>query len=81
MLMFGRNDAAATDDVNNAAVIFDEEKVEAQEQFEHGPIDSLAIPDYRPGTDEEKRLVRKIDLFLLPTIFLMYFLSYLDRIK
>ncbi|KAH7397446.1 major facilitator superfamily domain-containing protein [Pyrenochaeta sp. MPI-SDFR-AT-0127] len=29
--------------------------------------------------EEEKALVRKIDLFLLPTIWLMYLLSYMDR--
>ena len=29
-------------------------------------------------TDEEKALVRKIDLCLLPTIWLMYLLSYMD---
>lgn len=28
--------------------------------------------------DEEKALVRKIDLFLLPTIWIMYLLSYMD---
>ena len=28
--------------------------------------------------DEEKALVRKIDLCLLPTIWLMYLLSYMD---
>lgn len=31
--------------------------------------------------EEEKKLVRRIDLFLLPTIWLMYLLSYMDRIK
>ena len=31
--------------------------------------------------EEEKKLVRKIDLFLLPTIWLMYLLSYIDRTK
>ena len=30
---------------------------------------------------KEKALVRKIDLFLLPTIWLMYLLSYVDRTK
>ncbi len=30
---------------------------------------------------EEKKLVRKIDLFILPTIWLMYLFSYMDRIK
>ncbi|KAI1084580.1 major facilitator superfamily domain-containing protein [Whalleya microplaca] len=34
---------------------------------------------YVPDTEEERKLVRKIDLFLLPTIFLMYLLSYMDR--
>jgi len=36
-------------------------------------------PSYIPGTDEEKKLVRKIDTFLMPCIFLMYLLSYMDR--
>lgn len=36
---------------------------------------------YIPDTEEEKKLVRKIDLFLLPTIWLMYLLSYMDRTK
>jgi hypothetical protein len=31
--------------------------------------------------EEEKKLVRKIDLALLPTIWLMYLLSYMDRTK
>lgn len=31
--------------------------------------------------EEEKKLVRKIDLFLLPTIWIMYLLSYMDRTK
>jgi hypothetical protein len=31
--------------------------------------------------EEEQKLVRKIDLFLLPTIWLMYLLSYMDRTK
>ncbi|GAB1205358.1 hypothetical protein APSETT445_004032 [Aspergillus pseudonomiae] len=32
-------------------------------------------------SEEEKALVRKIDLTLLPTIWIMYLLSYLDRTK
>lgn len=31
--------------------------------------------------EEEKKLVRKIDLYLLPNIWLMYLLSYMDRTK
>jgi hypothetical protein len=40
-----------------------------------------AMVDYVPGSDEEKKLVRKIDTFLLPTIFFMYLFSYMDRTK
>ena len=38
-----------------------------------------AAVDYTQA--EEKKLIRKIDLFLLPTIWLMYLLSYVDRTK
>lgn len=31
--------------------------------------------------DEEKKLLRKIDLYLLPIMWLMYLLSYMDRTK
>jgi hypothetical protein len=31
--------------------------------------------------EEERKLVKKIDLYLLPTIWLMYLLSYMDRTK
>jgi hypothetical protein len=31
--------------------------------------------------EEEKALVQKIDMTLLPTIWVMYLLSYLDRTK
>lgn len=37
--------------------------------------------DYVPGSDAEKRLVRKIDLYLLPMMWIMYLLSYMDRTK
>lgn len=30
------------------------------------------IGGYVPDTDEEKKLLRKIDLYLLPMIFIMY---------
>lgn len=36
-------------------------------------------PFYSP--QEEKALIRKIDLVLMPMMWLMYLLSYLDRTK
>ncbi|TLD04879.1 uncharacterized protein PgNI_09209 [Pyricularia grisea] len=34
---------------------------------------------YVPDTEDEKKLVRKIDMYLLPCIWIMYLLSYMDR--
>ena len=40
---------------------------------------NAALERYVPGTAEEKRLVRKIDLILLPVLWWMYVLAYVDR--
>jgi hypothetical protein len=50
----------------------DAEQIEA---YDNNSMDDEALKA------EEKALVRKIDLFLLPTIWLMYLLSYMDRTK
>lgn len=48
-----------------------------QHQFEHSEE-----PDGLTWTaEEERKLVRKVDLLLLPTIWIMYLLSYMDRTK
>lgn len=39
------------------------------------------VDDYVPDSPEERKLVRKIDLYLLPAIWGMYLLSYMDRTK
>jgi hypothetical protein len=39
----------------------------------------LALRNYVPGTDAEKRLVRKIDFFLVPVLWGMCVLCYLNR--
>lgn len=36
---------------------------------------------YIPDTPEERKLVRKIDMYFMPTMWLMYLLSYMDRTK
>ncbi len=38
-----------------------------------------AIRNYVPNTDAEKKLVRKIDLHLIPILWIMYILNYVDR--
>lgn len=38
-----------------------------------------AYDNYVPGTDVEKKLVRKIDLYLLPMLWVMCILAYIDR--
>lgn len=38
-----------------------------------------ALAAYVPDTEAEKKLVRKIDLFLLPCLWIMYVMNYIDR--
>jgi hypothetical protein len=40
---------------------------------------SDALSSYTPGSPEEKKLVKKIDLFLMPILWIMYILNYVDR--
>jgi hypothetical protein len=40
---------------------------------------AIALANYVPDTVEERRLVRKIDFTLLPCLWWMYVLAYLDR--
>lgn len=42
-------------------------------------VDATEVIYFTP--EEEKALVRKIDMTLLPTVWVMYLLSYLDRTK
>ncbi|KXH31928.1 hypothetical protein CSIM01_02480 [Colletotrichum simmondsii] len=54
----------------------------ASNEHEHAlskGVELVGVDDYVPDSDEEKKLVRKIDLYLLPLIFVMYLLSYMDR--
>ncbi|KAF6807552.1 vitamin H transporter [Colletotrichum plurivorum] len=44
-----------------------------------GTDDFADVDDYVPGTEEEKKLVRKIDSYLLPLMWVLYLLSYMDR--
>lgn len=38
-----------------------------------------ALRNYVPRTADEKKLVKKIDIFLMPILWLMYILNYIDR--
>ena len=40
-----------------------------------------ALAAYAPGSALEKRLVRKLDFILLPVLWWMYVLAYIDRGK
>ncbi len=38
-----------------------------------------ALKNYVPNTDADKKLRRKIDLHLMPILWIMYILNYVDR--
>ncbi|KXJ87073.1 major facilitator superfamily transporter [Microdochium bolleyi] len=44
-----------------------------------GPVDPEAAHEYTIDPAAESRLVRKLDLRVLPMVFLMYFFTFLDR--
>lgn len=55
----------------------EQNKLGMAKEIEHASFsDELSF-----SPEEEKALVRKVDLTLLPTIWIMYLLSYLDRTK
>ncbi|KAJ7487834.1 major facilitator superfamily domain-containing protein [Mycena latifolia] len=41
--------------------------------------EEAAVGKYQPGTEAERALVRKIDMRIVPTVWLLYVMSYLDR--
>ena len=47
----------------------------------HGIAENVSVQDSERSDLSERALVHKIDLYLLPTIWLMYLLSYVDRTK
>lgn len=38
-----------------------------------------ALQNYVPNSAAEKRLVRKLDMYMMPTLWIMYILAYIDR--
>lgn len=47
------------------------------DEVEHDEVEQIQLGGITFTKEEEDKLVRKIDLFLLPTIWLMYLLSYM----
>ncbi|KAL5513452.1 hypothetical protein ACEPAH_3851 [Sanghuangporus vaninii] len=41
--------------------------------------DNVTMDEYQSGSEAEKKLLRKIDLHIVPTLWVLYTLSYLDR--
>jgi hypothetical protein len=49
------------------------------EVFENEEEANKALQDYVPDTPEEKKLVRKLDMTLMPMLWIMYIFNYVDR--
>lgn len=65
-----------TDTSSQPAGRLDFDDVKVEQVMIESPPENISFT-----AEEEKKLVRKVDLFLLPTIWLMYLLSYMDRTK
>lgn len=58
------------------------EQLEMPDPVKPGDVDEEleeALRNYVPGSPEEKKLLRKIDLRLMPILWIMYILNYVDR--
>lgn len=69
------------DQAHNAMAHHEKDAVEYYEGSDamaNNDIVALAAA-YVPGSDAEKAFVRKIDRHIIPTIWVLYTLSYLDR--
>jgi len=66
---------------SSSASIEDMERVPRTDKTEQAPHHVEETDQFTWTEEEEKQLVRKVDMFLLPTIWLMYLLSYMDRTK
>ncbi len=54
---------------------YTEKVVLSEEQLEL----ERALQNYVPDTEAEKRLVRKLDWYMMPALWFMYILAYIDR--
>ncbi|KAL2204818.1 MFS general substrate transporter [Sarocladium strictum] len=62
----------------------EKEMAKAEEHHEQVGISqelANALREYTPGSPEEKKLVKKIDFFLMPMLWIMYILNYVDRMN
>ena len=59
------------DDVNDAEVLKSSVPADPEEQ-----LDALGIPNWR---DLEKQVVRRLDMTLMPCLWVLYLFNYLDR--
>lgn len=63
----------------------DKASIELKESLENRDVNVMtpelaeALRNYVPGSPEEKQLIRKIDFFLMPMLWIMYILNYIDR--
>lgn len=66
----GRSDVEGeTNVLNNLKIDLSEHDLELEN----------ALQSYVSGSDAEKRLVRKLDMYMMPTLWIMYILAYIDR--
>ncbi|OJD29111.1 major facilitator superfamily transporter [Diplodia corticola] len=78
----GRSDTASVRASVDKAENLHAEQLEMPDPVKPGHVDEEleeALRNYVPGSAEEKKLLRKIDLRLMPILWIMYILNYVDR--
>jgi len=67
-----------TSDVKNAPLEHVDSPTTGKYDGELG-ADRIALEEYVPGTKAEKQLLRKVDLIMIPSLWFMCVMAYLDR--
>ncbi|KAM0334494.1 hypothetical protein ACHAQA_001523 [Verticillium albo-atrum] len=62
--------------IEHADTLSDEEKVAQNLPTVTAPIEALGIPDWQ---EKEKKLVKRLDMTLMPMLWVLYLFNYLDR--
>lgn len=77
MAIWSNNTATDNNDVIEIVMRDEEKGQKVDETYKETASEAPYV--YLPGTEEERKLVRKIDMRLFPMLWIMFCMNYLDR--
>ncbi|PWN48435.1 MFS general substrate transporter [Violaceomyces palustris] len=77
--MLGEQGAGDKPGMVSPEKMFSHLSADVQKVLEDPEAQAAWLEEYIPGSEEEKRMVRKIDRNMMPMLWVMYVLNYIDR--